>query len=157
MTLSVNPTSIDEEDGARSVTITGTLDGAARTSATTVTVNFGNTGTAKIGSTKDYEVLPAGSGTNTITSGTITIAANQPSGSTSFRFRPVNDIIDEGTSETITITGSTTASDLTGGVDSVDLTLDDDDSVGTAISVDFTVGTRDEGDSPTQPAHSCLF
>ena len=150
VTLSVSPTSIDEEDGAQEVTITAALDGRARTSATTVTVNFGNTGTAKIGSANDYEVLPAGSGTNTITSGTITIAANQPSGSTAFRFRPVNDIIDEGTSETITITGSTTASDLTGGVDSVDLTLDDDDSVGTAITVDFTVGSRDEGDSPTQ-------
>jgi len=150
VTLSVSPTSIDEEDGAQSVTITGTLDGAARTSATTVNLTFGDNGTAKIGSTKDYEVLPAGSGTNTITSGTITIAANQPSGSTAFRFRPVNDVIDEGTSETITITGSTTASDLTGGVQSVDLTLDDDDTLGTAISVDFTVGSRDEGDSPVQ-------
>ena len=147
-TLSVSPTSIDEEDGAQSVTITAALNGAVRTSATSVTVSFGNTGTAKIGAANDYEVLPAGSGTNTVTSGTITIAANQRSGSTSFRFRPVDDIIDEGASETITITGSTTASGLTGGVDSVDLTLDDDDSVGTAIQLTFTTASTAEGASP---------
>ena len=148
VTLSVSPTSIDEEDGAQSVAITATLDGQARSTATTVNLAFGDTGTAKIGSAKDYEVLPAGTGTNTITTGTITIAANQPSGSTSFRFRPVNDIIDEGTSETITITGTTTASGLTGGVDSVDLTLDDDDTVGTAIGLSFTTATTAEGASP---------
>ncbi|MDE0370133.1 MAG: fibronectin type III domain-containing protein [bacterium] len=157
VTLSVSPTSIDEEDGIQSVTITGTLDGAARTSATTVTVNFGNTGTAKIGSANDYEVLPAGSGTNTITSGTITIAANQPSGSTSFRFRPVNDSIDEGTSETITITGSTTASDLTGGVESVDLTLDDDDTASTNIGLTFSVNSITEGDNQISVAPRATF
>ena len=147
-TLSVNPASIDEEDGAQSVAITATLDGAVRSTDTSVTVSFGNAGTAKIGSGRDYEVLPAGTGTNTITSGTITIPANQTAGSTSFRFRPVDDIIDEGTSETITITGSTTASGLTGGVESVDLTLDDDDSVGTAIQLTFTTASTAEGASP---------
>ena len=155
--LSVNPTSIDEEDGEQSVTITAELDGAVRSTDTSVTVNFGNTGTAKIGATNDYEVLPAGTGTNTITSGTITISSGQLSGSKSFRFRPVDDDIDEGTSETITITGSTTASDLTDGVESVDLTLDDDDTVGTSISLDFTIASRGEGDSPTQVRARAFF
>ena len=155
--LSVNPTSIDEEDGEQSVTITAELDGAVRSADTSVTVNFGNTGTAKIGATNDYEVLPAGTGTNTITSGTITISSGQLSGSKSFRFRPVDDDIDEGTSETITITGSTTATDLTDGVESVDLTLDDDDTVGTSISLDFTITSRGEGDSPTQMRARAFF
>jgi len=149
-TLSVNPTSIDEEDGAQAVAITATLDGAVRSTNTSVTVNFGDTGTAKRGAGKDYQVLPAGTGTNTITSGSINITAGQKSGSTSFRFRPVDDDIDEGASETITITGSTTATDLTDGVDSVDLTLDDDDTVGTAIGLTFTSTTAAEGGAALQ-------
>ena len=90
-TLSVDPASIDEDGGEQEVTVTASLDGQVRSSETSVTVTFSSDGTAEIGADKDYTVLPAGTGTEKITTGTITIPANSRSGSTTFRFTPVDD------------------------------------------------------------------
>ena len=47
MILSVDPPSVSEGDGQTSVTVTGTLDGSARTGPTSVTVSVtGGTATA---------------------------------------------------------------------------------------------------------------
>ena len=132
VTLSVAPTSISEEGGEQEVTVTATLDGAVRTTGTTVTVTFSSDGTADHGPGNDYEVLPAGTGTNTIASDTITIPAGSEAASKTYRFRPVDDSLDEGASETIVITGaldSASAADLTAGVEQASITLTDEDRV----------------------------
>ena len=47
LTLSVNPASVGEADGATAVVVTAALDGGAREEATAVTVAVGDGGTAR--------------------------------------------------------------------------------------------------------------
>ena len=91
LALSASPAAVDESGGARTVTVTATLDSAPG-SDLAVPLSFGGTATE----TTDYAV----SGTRSVT-----IAANQLSGETALTVTPVNDAVaDHG--ETIEI-GST--------------------------------------------------
>ena len=79
----------------------------------------------------------------------ITITAGSTSGDASLTITPTDDRLDEGTGETITISGSATG--VTGG--SVNLTLTDNDSPSTTITVTAKTATDatsiGESDSPT--------
>ena len=123
--LSVNPTSVAESASGTTVTVTATVNDGAPTSP--ITVSLGTlAGTATSGTGKDYTH-------NTLNA--ITIAANAVSGATSFTITPVNDVIDEGSGETIIVSGSTTASGFTGGVSSATVTLTDNDNAPSGITL----------------------
>ena len=95
ITLSASPSSLGEDDSATSVTVTATLQGGARSSATVVTIGA-LSGTA----TKDSDY--------TATSlATITIPANATSGTGTFTVTPVSDYLAE-LDETIWVEGTTT-------------------------------------------------
>ena len=74
--LALDPASVEEDGGARQVTVTATLDGAARAAATEVAVTTVSGGSAVAGT--DYAALGAV---------TVTIPANETSGSQTLRLR----------------------------------------------------------------------
>ncbi len=119
ITLSVNDDAVSEDDGATTITVTATVDGATRfAAATTVSVSVAGSGTA---SAVDFAA---------VTDFDIQIAAGAASGSETFTLTPTNDTADE-TDETITVSG--TSGSLT--VKSATITLSDDDAAPT-LSID---------------------
>ena len=119
--LSVNPASIDEDAEATSITVTGTLDGAPRTTSTIVTVLVGASGDGATEGT-DY---------GTVADLTLTIDAGETSGTATFSLTPTDDDVDE-SDETLSVTGTTDATGLT--VTGTTATIVDDDERGVAIS-----------------------
>ena len=117
--LKVTPASVAEADDASTATVTATLPGAARSAATTVTVKVGDSADAATEGT-DYA---------TVADLTLTIAAGQTSGTAEFSMDPTQDTIDEGTGETLSISGTTTASGLS--VTGTQMTITDDDATPT--------------------------
>ena len=117
ITLSVNPTSVDENGSAVEVTVTATLSGGTTLiSNTTVTTSIGGTA-----SSSDYSATTLGS---------ISIKAGQSSGSETFTVTPTNDSIVEG-DETIVVSGTHSGS-LT--VGTATFTINDDDNAELSIS-----------------------
>ena len=116
--LSVNPDRVSEKrgSGGETVTVTGQLNGATRTSATVVTVSVA----ADTAQPEDFTA---------VTNFPLTIPANQASGTASFRLRPENDTLDE-EDETLEVSGT---SDLT--VTSAPLTIVDDDGAPSGIEL----------------------
>ena len=116
ITLGADPSSLGEDDGETTVTVTATLAGGTLPSDTVVTV-----GTFTGGATKgtDYTATALAS---------VTIPANSDKGSATFKITPTDDSVVEG-DETITIPGSTTVSGLS--VSSATVTLTDDDKTTT--------------------------
>ena len=100
------------------VTVTATLDGAARAAATDVALAA--TGGTAVAVT-DFAA---------VTGVTVTIPAQQLTGTATFRFSPVNDNLDEGLSETVILGG--TVAGLT--VRPATLTIADDDGKGIELS-----------------------
>ena len=117
--LSANPSSLGEDDGKTSITVTATLQGgSARTSATVVTI-----GTLSGSATKDTDYA-----VNTAL-GSITIPANTTSATGTLEITPTDDEVVEG-DETIIVSGTTTTQvGLT--VSSATVTLTDDDKTTT--------------------------
>ena len=110
ITLTVSPASVEEDDGATTVTVTATLGGSATLpDATEVTVSVGG-GSATSGT--DYTA---------VSNFTVTIPKETASGSGTFTLTPTNDSLAEG-EETIDVTG--TATDFT--VTKAQVTLTDD-------------------------------
>ena len=136
--LTASPSSLGEDDGATSVTVTATLQGGrVRPSATVVTI-----GTLSGAAIKDTDY--------TATSlATITIPANSRSGSGTITITPTDDTVVEG-DETIVIPGTTTRQvGLT--VTSATVTLTDDDKSTTdPIRITLSVSPSDlrEGSDP---------
>ena len=126
--LSAAPASVAESAGATEVTVTARLPGAARSAATTVTVKVGDSGDAATEGT-DYA---------TVDDFTLTIASGATSGTAKFDIDPTQDAIDEGTGETLSISGTTDASGLS--VSATQMTITDDDATPTvtlALSKSF--------------------
>ena len=120
--LSVSPSSVSEgaTGAARTVTVTAMLNGAARATTVPVTVSVaGDTATA----VTDFVA---------VSDFTITIASGATSQTGTFTLAPENDDIDE-PDETLTVSGSTTATGLTVGTASV--TLADNDVAPTVTLV----------------------
>ena len=112
--LSLDPTSVAEGAGETTVTVTGTLNGATRSSDTPVAVSV-DSGTATAGT--DFD---------TVSNFTLTILANEESATATFRLTPTDDNVDEG-DETLTVSGTTDG--LT--VDSATLEITDNDTAST--------------------------
>ena len=99
--LTMNEAEVAEAGPAKTVTVTGVLNRAARPSATTVAIEVGaGTDTATEGT--DY---------TTVDDLTLTIPAYSTSGTVSFTLTPTNDRIDE-VGESLTVSGSTTVTGL---------------------------------------------
>ena len=126
--LAVEPETVEEDGGARTLTVTATLDGAARASATEVML-AATGGTAASG--EDFQAL---------TGVAVTIRANETQGSAPVRFSPVDDDVDEGVGETVVLGG--TADGLT--VRTATLTIADDDGRGIELP-EVPVTLREEG------------
>ena len=135
--LSVSLRSVSENAGGTPVTVTGTLDGGARTDATTVTVSVGATADSATEGT-DYA---------TVNDLTLTIDAGQPSGTATFTLTLTNDTLGEG-AETVSVTGRTTVSGLS--VSGTELTITDDDSASTEVELSVSLRSVSEnaGGSP---------
>ena len=134
--LSVSLRSVAEDAGGTPVTVTGTLDGGARTSATTVTVSVGATADSATEGT-DYA---------TVNDLTLTIDAGQPSGTATFTLTLTNDTLGEG-DETVTVTGRTTVSGLS--VSGTELTIADDDSASTEVELSVSLRSVSENAAGT--------
>ena len=141
LTLSVDPDSIEEEatgdvDGNVEVTVIATLDGGVREEATTVALSVDGTSTAISGT--DYELssalLPS-----------ITIRPGQTSGEAKFKINPTGDTSDEGTGETVVITGTAASGDDTLDVSAATLTIEDNDTLTTTIDLRVDIDTISEG------------
>ena len=132
VTLSVDPTSVSEGAGGTTITVTGTLNGATRSSDTPVTVSV-NSGTATVGT--DFA---------TVSDFTLTIPAEATRGSTTFSLTPTDDDMYEG-AETLTVSGTTTG--LT--VDATTITITDNDAAPTKVILSVDPATVSEGASGT--------
>ena len=132
--LSVNPATVNEDDGSTQITVTGTLDGAALTTATVVRVSVGESGTAVAGT--DFE---------TVTSFDLTIAATAMKGAATFNLVPTDDEVAEG-AETVAVSGTT--GDLS--VDPATVTIVDDDATPTKVILSVNPATVNEDDGSTQ-------
>ena len=131
--LSLGASSVTEDAGATSITVAGTLNGATRTTDTTVTVVVGASGDAALEGA-DYA---------TVSDLTLTIDAGETSGTETFTLTPRDDDVDEG-DETLSVTGTTTATDLS--VTGTRATIVDDER---RVEVSATTLTVPEGGTAT--------
>ena len=127
--LSVNPSAVSEGAGATVVTVTGTLNGSARSESTVVTVSVS-------GDTADADDFSA------VTDFALTIAAEATEGTAMFTLEPEDDEVAEG-SETLAVGGTTEVPGLT--VTAAELTLTDDDSALTEVTLSLDPSTVSEG------------
>ena len=132
--LSVVPEKVSEGADATTVTVTGTLNNAPRSSATSVTV--------VVGASDD----DAAEGTDygTVSDFTLTIGAGATSGTAAFTLTPTDDDVDE-EDEALTVAGSVAGSAQGLTVTSAAVTIEDDDTAG--VSVSRTALAVTEGDS----------
>ena len=133
VTLSVNPRAVAEDGNAATVTVTGTLNNAPRTTATSVTVTVGAAGDTAVEGT-DYA---------TVTGVTLTIAEGQTTGTASFTLTPTADDIDDD-GETLTVAGTTAVPGLS--VIATAVTINDDER---GVTVSKTTLPVAEGGSET--------
>ncbi len=126
--------SVYEDAGAKSITVTDTLNGTSRTTDTTVTVAVGASGDTTVEGT-DY---------TTVDDLTLTIDSGETSGTATFTLTPTDYDEDED-DETLSVTGTTTATDLS--VTGTTATIVDDDERGLAVSA--TTLTVPEGGTAT--------
>ena len=99
MLLTATPDTVAEGGGATQVTVTATLDGAARATETEVTVTVGDSD-------------PTGVGFAAVEPFTLTIAANAASGSASFTLTPADDAWDRADTA-VSLTATAAATELT--------------------------------------------
>ena len=137
--LTVNPGSVAEgaDPTVDNVTVTATVTGGTvYAAAKEVKVAVGS-GTAVEGT--DFE---------TVADFTIEIPAGRASATGSFELDPVQDVIDEGTGETVSVTGSTVANDT---VDATEVTITDDDGAPTGITLTVDPVSVAESANPGAP------
>ena len=132
--LTVNPAAVDEEANGISVTVTGTLDGVPSAEPTTVTVSVGAADDAAVAGT-DYVAVDDLS---------LTIPSGQASGTASFTFTPLGDLIDE-PDEAVSITA--TSQDASFEVTGTTLAINDNDERG--VQIGPTALTVPEGGDAT--------
>ena len=117
------------------VTVTATVQGDTTWATPKVVTVVVGSGTATEGT--DFK---------TVDDFDITIPAGATSATGSFTLDPEEDVIDEGTGETVAITGSTSASDT---VDGTEVTITDNDTAPTGIALTVSRSTVSESADPT--------
>ena len=121
VTLTLDPSAVDENGGAASVTVAGTLDGAAREVATTLALSVGADDDAAVRGT-DYDAVNALN---------LTIPSGETGGSATFTFTAIDDFLDERV-EAVSITG--TIRDVDFAVIGTTLSITDNDDRGVRFS-----------------------
>ncbi|MCY3848983.1 MAG: hypothetical protein OXG12_09535, partial [Cyanobacteria bacterium MAG COS4_bin_21] len=131
-TLTVSPTSVTENGGAKTITVTATLGGTTTFAADkSIAVKVGkSTDTAK--SADDYTA---------VADQTLTIAAGSETGTKTFTLTPTNDALDED-NESLTVHGVSTGLTFTPAT----VSITDDDATPTVSVADATAVT--EGNDP---------
>ena len=138
--LTLNPTSASEADAPTTVTVTATLPGTTtRNTNTVLAVQIGDIGDEATEGT-DYA---------TVDDITLTIAAGARIGTQSFSINPTQDTIDEGSGETVSVTGITTASGLSVTGTNFTITDDDDAPTGAIILTLNPISAREADDATT--------
>ena len=120
--LTLDPATVAENGGPKTVTVTATLNAGTRTEDMVVQVSVaGNTATVvdDFGAVQGFQ---------------ITIGAGDPSGQNTFTLTPVDDAFDE-VDETLTVSGTAALT-----VTPAELTLSDDDTVSTSIALTSGAG-----------------
>ena len=134
--LSVSPSVVPEGSAAVPVTVTATLDGTARGTATVLTVAVGATGDSAVSGT-DYATVPPVA---------LTIAANATAGTATFTFTPTADDAGEG-GESASVSGVVDGGGLAV-VDAV-LHLADADRASSRVGLSLSPGGVGEADAAT--------
>ena len=134
VTLSVAPESVGEDAGATAVSVTATLDGSASPTAIEVTVSAGAPGDGATAGT-DYQA---------VSNFSLTIPAGDTRGTGTFTLTPEQDTVAE-SDEEITVEGSATGLAVT----RTELTLTDDDTASTGVTLSVVPGSVGEDDSAT--------
>ena len=131
--LSIDPTTVSEGAGATDVTVTATIDGASRWSSDqTVAISVAGSGTSDV------------VGFSRVPDFNLKIAKGSAAGTAKFSIAPTDDNIDTG-NETVTVKG-----ELTGvNVSPANLTLTDNDTAPSAISLSLSPTTVSEGAGAT--------
>ena len=130
ITLSVNPSSVDEDAGATTVTVSAKMH-TSYVAAIDMTVTVGTSGSAKSGT--DYTAVDDFD---------ITFAANSTTASGTFTLTPTDDSVVE-PNETVWVDGSSTGREVVG----TSVTINDDDGAGITLSANKT--SVSEGASAT--------
>ncbi len=138
ITLSVQPTTISEGAGMRTVTVTARLDGSAQTSDTVVSISVSRTGAT--GEPDFTTALPDPP--------SITIPQNSSSGQATFTLTPTDDDVD-GPNAVATISGTSTTM-LPGEISDATLTVEDNDSPSTRVTLSVDQDVVSEGDGITE-------
>ena len=133
ISLSANPSTVDEGDSATTVTVRASLlGGGTRSEATTVTLSTADV-TATV--TDDY--------TASWNAQTVTIPAGEFNATTTLTLTPVDDTLHEG-SEQVAVSGTNSSPGLT--VNGTLLTIEDDDPAPTTIALTLSRTTISESD-----------
>ena len=131
ITLSASPSTVTEDGGAKTVTVTATVNGGTRFATDkTVTVSVAGSGTA---TAVDFTA---------VSDFDITISAGAATGTGTFTLTPTDDSVDE-TDETITISG--TLANVTVGDATVSLTDDDNPPSGITLTANPSTVAEDGG------------
>ena len=138
LALSVNPPTWGEAAGETTVTVTATLNGGARGEPTVVTV--------AVGATND--TATEGTDCATVSDLTLTIAADERSGTATFDLTPTNDDFGEG-AETLSVSGTPTGTAAGLTVVNTQITITDDDLVSTGMTLSVSPPSVAENASPT--------
>ena len=134
VTLTLDTLEVSESVGSRTVRVTGTLDGGARTTVTVVAVTVGSGADTALEGT-DYADIPELE---------LTIPANRTDGTVTFNLRPTNDRTAEGT-ETISVSGNVAGLTVT----PTGLAIADDDSPSTRLDLSLNPSMVSEAAVPT--------
>ena len=118
VTLSVDTSQVDEDDGATVITVTGTLTGNTPSAATTVTLSV-DSGAGGSGALAGTDFVP-------VEDFVLTIGAGATSSMATFTLTPTDDTIDE-PDETLTLSGSPGSSNV-GMAGTVAITIGDNDA-----------------------------
>ena len=127
-----------EAASATTVTVTATLPGSTtRNAATALTVSVGASGDAATEGA-DYAA---------VSDFTLSIAAGQMFGTATFSIDPVQDAVDEGSGESVSVAGSTSVSGFT--VTGTSLTITDDDQAAPVVFLSASPNPVAEGSAVT--------
>ena len=135
--LTLSSTSVAESASATTITVTAALGGSTRfTTDKAITVAVGASGDGATEGT-DY---------STVDDFTITLSAGSGSATGTFSIDPTQDALDEGTGESVSVSGSTSESDTVNGAT---LTITDDDAAPGDITLTLSPSSVAESASAT--------